>query len=125
MEQELMDMNRSRLEVIPGDSDVYDDGCLRIEHNSYYVAFNGRVLFLPPKEFLILSGLSRAIGRMVPSKTLWQYAWGREETLNARTLRAHVCNLRRKIIPLGLNIRSTPLLGYRLFWIRQQIRQES
>ncbi len=105
--------------------DVYDDGCLRIEHKSYYVSFNGQVLFLTPKEFLILSGLSRAIGRMTPSKSLWRYAWGEGEDFNSKTLRVHVCNLRRKIAPLGLSIRSMTSLGYCLFWVQKQIRPQS
>ncbi len=115
-------MNASRAEVIHADPDVYDDGSLRIEHNSFHVTFEGRVLFLPPKEFLILSGLSRAIGHMVPSEALWSYVWDKEEEFNSAALRVHICNLRRKIMPLGLNIRNVASLGYCLFWIRQQIQ---
>jgi len=118
-------MNLSRSEAIQADPDVYDDGCLRIEHNSYYVTFNGRVLFLPPKEFLILSALSRAIGRMVPSEKLWRYVWREEVVFNRAALRVHICNLRRKIVPFGLNIRSMASVGYCLFWIRHQIHLES
>ena len=40
------------------DQDVYDDGFLRVEHNSYYVSCNGTALLLPRKEFLILSRLA-------------------------------------------------------------------
>jgi DNA-binding response OmpR family regulator len=118
-------MNHPTSEAIHEDPDVYDDGRLRIEHNSYYVTFEGRVLFLPPKEFLILSCLSRAIGRMVPSEKLWRYVWNEEEEFNPAALRVHICNLRRKITPLGLNIKSVASLGYCLFWIRQQIQPES
>ena len=111
-------------EVIRADHDVYDDGCLRIEHNSYYVTFNGRVLFLPPKEFLILSGLSRSIGRTVPSETLWRYVWSENDAFNPAALRVHICSLRRKIVPLGMNIKSMASIGYCLFWIQQQIQPE-
>ena len=120
MRQEKSETNR-KSDLFVADTDVYDDGSLRIEHNSYHVTFEGRVLFLPPKEFLILSGLSRAIGRMVLSKMLWQYVWGEEE-FNPATLRVHICTLRRKIVPLGLNIKSVASAGYCLFWIHQQIR---
>ena len=120
MRQEKTETNR-KSDLIIADADVYDDGRLRIEHNSYHVDFEGRVLFLPPKEFLILSGLSRAIGRMVQSPMLWRYVWG-EEKFNPATLRVHICTLRRKIMPLGLNIKSVASAGYCLFWIRQQIR---
>jgi DNA-binding response OmpR family regulator len=124
MERNLNATNHTRSEVIHPDADVYDDGCLRIEHNSYYVTFNGRVLFLPPKEFLILSGLSRAIGRTVPSETLWRYVWKEDEEFNPAALRVHICSLRRKIVPLGMNIKSMATRGYFLFWIRQQIQPE-
>jgi DNA-binding response OmpR family regulator len=120
-EKTMINRNHLRFEAIHTDKDVYDDGWLRIEHNSYRVTFDGRVLFLPPKEFLILSRLSRDLGRMVDFKTLWQYGWGTEETFNWRSLRVHVCNLRRRIMPLGLNIKSIASSGYCLFWIRQQI----
>jgi DNA-binding response OmpR family regulator len=114
-------MNASRSVVSHPDPDVFDDGTLRIEHNSHYVAFKGRVLFLPPKEFLILSGLSRKIGRRVESETLWRYVWGDEAPFNSKTLRVHICTLRRKIEPMGLKIRSLATMGYCLFWIHQQI----
>lgn len=111
--------------LMPGESDVYDDGTLRIEHDSYLVTFNGRVLFLPPKEFLILSSLSRSIGRMVESEALWRYAWGQETEFNSRTLRVHICTLRRKIEPMGLNIRHVASVGYCLFWFHQQFKPKS
>ena len=124
MERKPNGTNQTRADVIQADGDVYDDGCLRIEHNSYYVTFNGRVLFLPPEEFLILSGLSRSIGRTVPSETLWRYVWSRNEAFNPAALRVHICSLRRKIVPLGMNIKSMASIGYCLFWIRQQIQPE-
>ena len=124
MERKLNGTNHTPSEVIHADADVYDDGYLRIEHNSYYVTFDGRVLFLPPKEFLILSCLSRSIGRMVPSETLWRYVWSEHEEFNPAALRVHICGLRRKIMPLGMNIRSVASKGYCLFWIRQQIQPE-
>jgi two-component system, OmpR family, alkaline phosphatase synthesis response regulator PhoP len=123
-EMEVMPMSNSTSEIQMKPEDVYDDGSLRIEHDAYYVSFNGQVLFLTPKEFLVLSKLSRTIGRMVPSKSLWRYAWGEKESFNSKTLRVHVCNLRRKIAPLGLNIRSMTSLGYCLFWIQKQIRTQ-
>jgi DNA-binding response OmpR family regulator len=117
------DINRSATSRV--DANVYDDGTLRIEHDSYLVTFNGRVLFLPPKEFLILSGLSRSIGRMVESETLWRYGWGLEAEFNSKTLRVHICTLRRKIEPMGLNIRHVASIGYCLFWFHQQFKPKS
>jgi DNA-binding response OmpR family regulator len=118
-----MDVNQPG--IIHSDADVYDDGTLRIEYDSFLVTFNGRVLFLPPKEFLILSGLSRSIGHMVESNTLWRYAWGQGVPFNSRTLRVHICTLRRKIEPMGLNIRHVASVGYCLFWFHQQYKPKS
>jgi two-component system, OmpR family, response regulator len=100
---------------------IYDDGCLRIEHDSFYVSFNSRTLFLPPKEFLILSSLSCTIGRMEPSEVLWRHVWGDEEAFNSGALRVHICNLRKKIIPMGMNIRSVAKTGYCLYWMSQEL----
>ena len=108
-------------DLIVADTDVYDDGNLRIEHNSYHVTFEGRVLFLPPKEFLILYACPGVIGHMVQSRTLWRYVWDEEE-FNRATRRVHICTLRRKIVPLGLNIKSVASSGYCLFRIHQQVR---
>ncbi len=116
----ISEINRSQ--STQPDPDVYDDGTLRVEHNSFYVTFNGRVLFLPPKEFLILSCLSRNIGRMVESEALWHYAWEPDSEFNSRTLRVHICTLRRKIEPMGLNIRHVASIGYCLFWFHQQFK---
>ncbi len=117
-------MNNSQLEVMHACADVHDDGCLRMEHNSYCVTFGGRMAFLSPKEFLIVSELSRSTGRVVASETLWRCAWDQEEMFDARTLQAHVYNLHRKILPLGLSIRSDAPSGYCLFWIRRHIPTE-
>jgi DNA-binding response OmpR family regulator len=118
----IMPVKHVASEVASGDPNVYDDRCLRIEHNSFHVTFEGRVLFLPPKEFLILSRLSRVLGRMMPSETLWSSVWSEKEEFNPAALRVHICNLRRKIAPLGLNIKSVASVGYCLFYIRQQIQ---
>jgi DNA-binding response OmpR family regulator len=99
---------------IDQDQDVYDDGYFRIEHNSYYAAIDGSVLLLSRTEFFILSGLARRIGRVVPSNVLWNYAWGKDKPFNSVALRVHVSNLRRKILPYGLGIRSMAAVGYRL-----------
>ncbi len=118
-------IDTDRLGVIQQDPNAYDDGILRIEHDSFLVTFNGQVLFLPPKEFLILSGLSRNMGQMVKSKMLWRYAWRQDAPFSSRTLRVHICTLRRKIKPMGLNIRHVASVGYCLFWHRQQFRPGS
>ncbi len=96
------------------DLDVYDDGFLRIEHNSYYVTCHGTPLVLPRKEFLILSRLARNVGRIVQMHVLWDYVWGDSEPFNAITLRVYVSHLRKKLTPFGLNVKTLISVGYYL-----------
>ncbi len=96
------------------DEDIYDDGHLRIEHNCYYASIAESVLLLTRTEFLILSSLARHVDRIVPSELLWKRVWGPEEPFTPLTLRVHVCNLRRKILPFGLNVKSMVAVGYSL-----------
>ncbi len=99
---------------IAPDPDVYDDGFLRIEHSSYYASCNGVSLFLPRKEFLILSRLARNVDRIVSAQLLWEHAWGEHEPCNAAMLRVYVYHLRKKLLPFGLNIKTLISVGYGL-----------
>jgi DNA-binding response OmpR family regulator len=96
--------------------DVFDDGCLRVEHDKYYVACAGRPLYnLTIKEFLVLSRLAREIGRPVPQRDLWASGWGEDAEFDdsaGKILRVHVSTLRHKLKPFGLQIISKPSLGY-------------
>jgi DNA-binding response OmpR family regulator len=94
------------------ESDIYDDGFLRIEHDSFYVSCGGTVLYLPRKEFLLLSRLARSIDRIVRSEALWAHVWGEEDEFRAGTLRVYVSHLRRKLQPFGLNIKTLISVGY-------------
>jgi DNA-binding response OmpR family regulator len=105
-------MNPSQAANVTLEPGVYDDGFLRIEHNSYYVSCNGTSLFLPRKEFLVLSRLARNVDRMVPAQILWQHAWGEHEPCNAATLRVYVSHLRKRLLPFGLNIKTLISVGY-------------
>jgi DNA-binding response OmpR family regulator len=81
MEYMSASMNPSRARS-PLEPDVYDDGFLRIEHNSYYVSCNGTSLFLPRKEFSILSRLARNVDRTVPTQIPRGCVW--QDTIHAQ-----------------------------------------
>src|SRR5262249_4413014 len=103
----------------PGDSssesDVYDDGYLRIEHNRFYLTCAGKPLYhLTRKEFLILSRLGRGAGRPVTKEEVWNHAWGKGAAYNYNTLRVHVASLRRKLSSFELDIVAVVHVGYRL-----------
>jgi DNA-binding response OmpR family regulator len=112
MEHTSVAMNPSQEANVASEPDVYDDGFLRIEHNSYYVSCNGTSLFLPRKEFLILSRLARNVDRVVLTQALWEYAWSKLEPYNAATLRVYIHHLRQKLQPFGISIKSLISVGY-------------
>ncbi len=93
------------------DSNVYDDGFLRIEHENYYVACGGRRVSLPLKEFLIFSRLARNAERVVTSEEIWRSAWG-DAPFNSLSLRVHIHRLRRTFESFGLRIESMVGVGY-------------
>lgn len=96
------------------EEDIYDDGYLRVEHKSYYVACNGQTIKLPRTEFLIFSRLSRTPERIVTSEDLWQYAWGEGKPLNPESLHVFMYRLRGKLAPYPLQIETMINVGYRL-----------
>jgi DNA-binding response OmpR family regulator len=95
-------------------NDVYDDGLLRIEHKSYYIACNGSMISLARKEFLIISRLARSPDRIVTSEEIWRYAWGESVQYNAQSLRVHIHRIRHTLAPFCVKIESMINVGYRL-----------
>lgn len=93
------------------EANVYDDGYLRVEHDSYYVACGGKRISLPLKEFLVFSRLARNADRVVPSEEIWRSAWG-DSPFNSLSLRVHIHRLRRTFQPFGLRIESMVGVGY-------------
>jgi DNA-binding response OmpR family regulator len=93
--------------------ETYDDGYLRVEHDNYYLAFDGRSVLLPRKEFLLLSCLARTPGRVVPAGEIWRAVWG-DIPVNAESLHVHIYRLRRKLSPFGLQLETMVNVGYRL-----------
>jgi DNA-binding response OmpR family regulator len=97
-------------------SDIYDDGCLRVDHTKFYVSYHDKPLYnLTPKEFQILSRLVRESGRPVPQTALWAAAWGEKGAFDdqaGKMLRVYISTLRRKIKHFGLCILAKPSIGY-------------
>jgi DNA-binding response OmpR family regulator len=93
-------------------SDVFEEGCLRIEHGNYYIACDGRTIRLARKEFLILSRLARSPERIVSSQDIWRYAWGEASVLNPRSLHVHIHKIRHLLAPFCVKIETMPHVGY-------------
>lgn len=96
------------------DDEVYDDGYLRIEHQNYYLTCDGRPVYLPRVEFLLISRLSRSLERVVSSEELWRAAWCDDKPLNCGSLHVYIHRLRNKLRPYDLQIDVLVNVGYRL-----------
>jgi DNA-binding response OmpR family regulator len=108
------------------ESNVYDDGYLRVEHDHFYMACRGVPIYsISRKEFLILSCLLRAHGRPVPHQEVWHYVWGEAEEVKDQVLRVHITNLRHKLAPYGIEITSMIGVGYYLQIQPESERRES
>jgi DNA-binding response OmpR family regulator len=92
---------------------IYDDGYLRVEYEHFYATCRGLPLYsISRKEFLILACLLRANGRPLPHQELWRAVWGEAEGFKDQVLRVHITNLRRKLMPHGIEIASMIGVGY-------------
>lgn len=100
--------------ALSGDTDVFDDGFLRVEHRNYYVACGGTPLKLPRTEFLIFSRLTRTPNRIVQAVDLWNSVWGENKPLNSESLHVYIYRLRAKLSVYGLQIETMVNVGYRL-----------
>lgn len=104
-------------------ADVYDDGCLRIEHDRFYATCSRKPLYeLTPKEFLIMSRLARDMGRPVAPAEIWAAAWDDRMPLNPHEIRVYLSTLRRKLKPFGVQVLSKRGIGYILSTIECDCR---
>jgi len=110
----LREMSASGVDRALVVEDVYDDGYLRLEHKSYYMACGGEPVRLPRTEFLIVSRLTRTPERIVSAEELWRYAWGDEKPLNTESLHVYIYRLRAKLARYNLRIDTMVNVGYRL-----------
>lgn len=72
-------------------------GALRIDAARREVLLAGRAVALTPREFALLLALARAPGRVFSREALRERAFGPDSEALARTVDAHVMNLRRKL----------------------------
>jgi DNA-binding response OmpR family regulator len=95
-------------------TEVYDDGCLRVEYGTYFVACKGNHLDLTKKEFLLVFRLARNIERIVTFQDLWEHAWPVGKPLNRQSLHVYMCKVRGKLAEYGLRIENMINVGYSL-----------
>lgn len=98
---------------LPDAGEIYDDGLLRVEHENYYASCGGKTLDLRRASFLILSVLVRHPERVVPFETIWNHIWNGERPLNVESLKVQIYNLRQKLQPYGIKIKTMMSVGYK------------
>ncbi|MBA2325037.1 MAG: response regulator transcription factor [Actinobacteria bacterium] len=84
--------------------EIDDDGLLR---------FRGRWVDLPPIERTVATALVERFGAVVGRDTLTRRAWP-EQRPTRNALDVHMSRLRRRIVPLGLGVRTVRARGYLL-----------
>ncbi len=79
------------------DKNVLKFGGLEINLSNYAVAYNGKTLDFPPKEFELLSFLAQHPNRVFTREQLLDRIWGYEYVGDTRTVDVHVKRIREKL----------------------------
>lgn len=72
-------------------------GDLKIDKEKYIVYVNEKELFLPKKEFELLTFLTSKPNRLFSREEIFHHIWGSETIVGDRTLDVHIRKLRSKI----------------------------
>lgn len=91
-------------------------GPMLINRQNYEVTIDKKVLFLPLKEFELLSILASRVGQVFTREFLIERIWGFDYDGDDQTLNVHIKRLREKIKPLTDEVWITTVrgVGYKL-----------
>jgi two-component system KDP operon response regulator KdpE len=105
-----------RRSTASGDDDpVLRCGQLVIDLPRHVVTFADAPVDLTPKEFAMLSALTRHPGRVLTHRTLLHEVWGPGYDTETHYLRVYASQIRKKLGPVGGQMLvSEPGIGYRL-----------
>lgn len=67
-----------------------------INNNDKSIEYNGEVLYLPRKEFMIMSYLQENSNRAITREELLKNIWGDDVIVGERTIDVHIRRLRKK-----------------------------
>ena len=98
---------------------VFIYGKLRLDPASNEVNYDGRVLALTPKEYMILELFMRHCDRVYSRAEILDKLWEMDKVITAddKTVRTHITNLRHKLKEAGMQeecIETVYGMGYRL-----------
>ena len=85
-----------RLENVDSINETILAGDIIINRESYSVNHNGKILFLPRKEFELLSALALKSDRVISREQIMEKVWGLDVLVGDRTIDVHILKLRKK-----------------------------
>jgi two-component system alkaline phosphatase synthesis response regulator PhoP len=85
-----------RLENVDSINETILAGDIIINRESYNVNHNGKILFLPRKEFELLSALALKSDRVISREQIMEKVWGLDVVVGDRTIDVHILKLRKK-----------------------------
>jgi two-component system OmpR family response regulator len=89
-------------------------GALSLDLTSRQFSGHGQVIELPPRERALLELLVMRAGKVVAKEAIVQSVTSLEDILSDNAIEQYVSRLRRRLQPLGLNLRTVRGIGYLL-----------
>jgi DNA-binding response OmpR family regulator len=89
-------------------------GALHFDTVGRSATVGGEPLELSARELAVLEVLIQRVGRIVPKEQLAEQLYGWDEEVSQNAIEVNVHRLRKKLEPVGLNIRTIRGLGYLL-----------
>jgi DNA-binding response OmpR family regulator len=88
---------------------------LKLHADAGVAVARGKFVWLPRREMLILEFLVQRTGRFVTREQIFAGVYGHGDDLETDTVvESHISKLRKKVLAIGVNIRSERFRGYQL-----------
>lgn len=96
--------------------DIIEVGDMKIIRPNYEVHIGNRTLYLPLKEFELLTVLASRVGHVFTREVLIELVWGIDYKGDNQTVNVHVKRLREKMrdLPTNVQIKTMRGVGYKL-----------
>lgn len=102
-EKELIARVNTVLRRVKGDRRIDFKGLIWNEE-TVQVTYRGEIVYLTPKEFVIIGALLRNMNRVFTRESLIENVWGYAADTEGRTIDSHVKNIREKLRKAGFPI---------------------
>jgi two-component system OmpR family response regulator len=89
-------------------------GALSLDLTSRQFSANGQDIDLPPRERALLELMVMRAGKVVAKEAIVQSVTSLEDILSDNAIEQYISRLRRRLQPLGLNLRTVRGIGYLL-----------